>query len=128
MRPKSWLSLGLLLAAAVACGGEDESAEEGEEELPVIDCATVAAVPTFSQVTAFTKCVTCHHSMKTGVDRQAAPPDDNFDTYEAAFPKAEEAAHEVFEGEMPPATSMLTLTEPEKQQLYEWAICGAPGP
>jgi uncharacterized membrane protein len=100
-----------------ACKGD-------EMELPDVECP--ATVPTFSMVTAFSKCVVCHDSMKTGAARQKAPNGYNYDMYASAVDEAKYAAHEVYEGEMPPRTSGITLTEQEKRVLYEWALCGTP--
>lgn len=101
-------------------GGEDE-----ELELPDVDCDG-ADVPTYADVAAFDTCTNCHSSERTGDMRNDAPDDDNFDTYEAAAEIADEAAHEVYEGEMPPDGSGFSLTEDEKQDLYLWALCGTP--
>jgi len=105
----------------VACGGDDE---EGEE-LPEVDCS-VGAVPVYSEVSAIDKCVLCHSSELSGSARNDAPDDDNFDTYEGAAEHADEMAHEVFEGEMPPSDSGITISDSEKEELYRWALCGAP--
>jgi uncharacterized membrane protein len=86
-----------------------------------VDCN--GTPPTFAEVTAFTKCTTCHSSAKTGAQRVNAPADVNFDTEAAANGKAEEAASEVNKGDMPPRGSGITLTDTEKQQLYAWALC-----
>ena len=79
--------------------------------------------PTFQQVTAFDKCVICHAATKTGAQRAAAPPNINFDTEAAADAHAERAVSLVVIGVMPPRASGLTLTDAEKQQLYDWATC-----
>ena len=86
-----------------------------------VDCATTA--PTFAEVTAFAKCVVCHASTKSAAQRQRAPTEINFDTEAAAQVYADKAVSEVMKGDMPPRASGLTLTEPEKQQLYSWAMC-----
>ena len=86
-----------------------------------MDCAGTA--PTFQQVTAFAKCVGCHASTKSGVDRHYAPASVNFDTRAAAEANAQSAVTMVRTGQMPPAGSGLTLTDAEKRQLYDWAMC-----
>jgi hypothetical protein len=108
-----------VVAAATSCGGGDE------KELPDIDCAAVT-VPSFAEVAAFDQvCTYCHDSSLTTLEmREDAPLDINFDTYEAASKDPELTAHEVFEGAMPPSDSGLTLTQPQKDQLYAWALCG----
>ena len=97
-----------------ACGSDEES-------LPEVDCS--GTIPAYADVDAFKKCTTCHSSKLEGKARNEAPEDVNFDTESAAKAHAEEAAHEVYEGAMPPAGSGLTLTESEKTDLYKWALC-----
>lgn len=87
-----------------------------------VDCS--GTPPSFEQVTALSKCTSCHDSSKTGSARMAAPPDINFDTAAAAEAHANKAVSEVVKGDMPPRNSGVTLTDTEKQQLYEWAMCG----
>ena len=116
---RSWffycvLSIGL--TQVLACGDD-----EGEEELPDVECS--GTIPDYEDVAAFDKCTTCHSSDKTGAQRNEAPEDVNFNTESAAKAHAEEAAHEVYEGEMPPKGSGLTLSESEKTDLYKWALC-----
>lgn len=125
---RNWLSLGvglLVLAAGLsACGGGEEE-EEGLNLPANVSCT--GTIPGFAEVTGFTKCVTCHDSMKTGSARQAAPPDINFDTYASAKANAEKAASEVNGGDMPPKDSMVApMTDAEKQVLFKWALCGTP--
>ena len=114
-----------LVALFTACGsGEDE---EEEELPPVVNCATAAPVPTFTQVQAFqTVCTNCHVSTKTGDARNGAPADINFDQFASASAHAEQAAIEVNVGAMPPSFSNLHLTEVQKADLFDWAMCGAP--
>ena len=107
------LSLGTGLAG---CKSDDE-----EGELPDVDCS--GTLPTYAQVTAFTKCSVCHSSAFMGAARQEAPADVNFDTEAGALAHAMKAAEEVNEGAMPPAGSGVTLTEMEKQDLYRWTLC-----
>jgi hypothetical protein len=115
--------LSSVLLLAVACG--DDGEEEHEHELPDVECEG-ADVPSFAEVEAFDKCTTCHSSELTGDDRNDAPEDDNWDDYEEAMEHAELIAHEVFEGEMPPEDSGITLTADEEEDLYLWALCGTP--
>jgi uncharacterized membrane protein len=114
--------------AAVDEGAHDSDAaseEEGEIELPEVECSG-ADVPGYDEVAAFDVCTNCHSSELTGDARNDAPPEYNFDTHEDAADEAEEIAHEVFEGEMPPAGSGFSLSQAEKDELYLWALCGAP--
>ena len=117
-----WLTCILLVGTLSACGSEDE---EEEEALPEVDCTL--DVPTFDQVTAFSQvCTNCHSTTKTGNARNGAPEDIDWDDYASAKANAEEGAHEVFEGEMPPEGSGETLTADQKDDLYLWALCGTP--
>jgi cytochrome c5 len=115
-----------LVALFTACGSGE--AEEEEEELPpVVNCAAVQPVPTFSQVQAFQAiCTNCHSSTNTEAARNGAPADINFDQYASAYSHAEQAAIEVNVGAMPPAFSNLHLTDVQKTALFDWAMCGAP--
>jgi cytochrome c5 len=135
MKSIAW-SLTMLgaLSLIVACGddsGDDDegsSGDAGEQEepdLPDVDC-DAQDIPTFEEVAAFDKCTTCHSSELSGAERNGAPADDNWDTYEEAMEHADEIAHEVFEGEMPPEGSGMTLTATEEEELYLWALCGTP--
>jgi uncharacterized membrane protein len=117
MRNLRMLTVVLLLASpATGCGGDDD-----EAELPEVDCDT-GAVPDYEDVSAFDTCTNCHDSSKTGAARAGAEEGVNFDTEAAAQKSAMEAAHEVYEGEMPPKGAG-TLTEAQKEQLYRWALC-----
>lgn len=120
MKTSNWI-LALGVSCVLACGGDDGHEHGHEHELPEIECPDT--VPSFSMVTAFQKCVPCHDSMKTGAARANAPEGYNYDNYEDAVAEAEHAAHAVYEGTMPPGGS---LTEEEKQVLYQWALCGTP--
>lgn len=118
-----WMMLSIVCLAstlAFGCGGDDE-----HEELPEVDCG-MGDVPTYDEVEAFAVCGNCHNSALSGDGRAGAPEDDNFDTWEGAEEEATEIAEEVFEGKMPPPDSGLTLTDAQKDQLYKWALCGAP--
>jgi uncharacterized membrane protein len=120
MSKQTWMVL-CLLAVGFGC--------ESEPELPKIDCATVATVPTYSQVTIFEVCNQCHSTAKTGADRHDADGDVNFNTYADAKASAEEAAGEVNGGDMPPANpgiELRAITADEKTALYQWALCGTP--
>lgn len=111
-----------------AASDEDEETEEGEEgdegELPEVDCD--GDIPTYDEVAAIAVCTNCHHSELMGDDRNEAPEEDNFDTYAGASREPEELAEQVYEGEMPPEDSGFTLSDDDAEQLYLWALCGAP--
>ena len=108
--------LAIGMTQGLACGDDVE-----EEELPDVECS--GTVPDYEDVAAFDKCTTCHSTEHSGTARNDAPEDVNFNTESAAKAHAEEAAHEVYEGEMPPKNSGLELTESEKTDLYKWALC-----
>ncbi len=108
----------LLLTASFALS----SAACGEEEIPAVDCATVA-VPVFSDVAAFASCNGCHSSAVTGADRQGAPVNIDFDTYDSAVANIDKAMEEVAEGAMPPNGALATA---DADALYAWGQCGKP--
>jgi uncharacterized membrane protein len=116
MRTLMMLSALLALSVgSIACGGDDD------DDLPDVDCPATAVK--YADVTAFTKCATCHASSKTGAARAEAPVNINFDTEALADMNRMKAASEVNEGAMPPKDSGITLTDAEKQTLYKWALC-----
>ena len=103
---------------SLGCGSDEDG------ELPEgVDCDQNA--PTYDDVAAFDKCAMCHDSALASADRRAAPSNINFDTYAGAEPHATKAAEQVNLGVMPPRNSGITLTDSEKQTLYDWAMCGA---
>jgi uncharacterized membrane protein len=128
MRSIAWFVLvsGVALSI-VACGDDDGDEENGmgdaghEHELPDVDCSE--DVPAFEEVAAFEKCTLCHSSELTGDERMNAPEGDDWDIEAEAIEHRELIAHEVFEGEMPPEDSNITLTTAEKEELYLWALC-----
>ena len=111
-----------LSCAWTGCGDDSEDDEEGEEELPEVDCDDGPVVE-YEDVAAFDKCQTCHDSAKEGSERNGAEEDVNFDTEAAAKKSALKAVEEVEEGEMPPKDSGIKLTASEKEALYRWAFC-----
>jgi uncharacterized membrane protein len=113
------MRLGFLALTAVLGAGCSSSNDPAPDN---IDCS--GTPPTFEQVTAFTKCATCHDSSKTGAARVKAPANINFDTATAAEASVDKAVSELMKGDMPPRDSGVTLTDAEKQKVYEWAMCG----
>ncbi len=120
---KPWhLSLALLPALLLpAC---DDGASGDDEGANNVDCGTVT-VPKFAEMTAWAKCTTCHSSTLTAMDRKAAPPGIDFDTYASAKANAQTAMDEVEEGAMPLA-GYPELTADEKSQIINWASCDTP--
>ena len=107
-----WRWIGLsVLALSSACGSK----------LPDVDCS--GTVPKYAEVTALTKCSMCHSSDLSGSTRRGAPSSVNYNSESSASAKAEDAASEVFGGDMPPSNSGISLSEDEKQALYKWALC-----
>ena len=128
MRHLCALSAVLLLGNVwvLGCGGDndddaDHASEEGKDDLPDVDCDD--DVPEYKDVALLEKCTTCHDSSKTGDERNEADDDVNFDTEAAAMKSAMKAAEEVYEGEMPPKSANITVTQAEKDALYKWALC-----
>jgi uncharacterized membrane protein len=121
MTQMSWRSIltltGVLAVAVSGCEGYDDG------KGPQIDCAT-ATVPNYADVTMFEVCENCHASSLSGAQRQDAPGDVNFDTYDAAKASAEESLYEVYNGDMP--INGYTVTDEQKQAFYAWAQCGTP--
>ena len=118
-----WMLAIALAATLNACGGDDDDEPAASnEDLPEVDCDDGPVVE-YEDVSAFDKCVVCHDSSKTGDERAKAEVGVDFDTEELAKDSAEHAAEEVFEGEMPPEGSGITLTDDEKETLYRWALC-----
>lgn len=63
-----------------------------------------------------TNCLKCHSSSLSGSNRNGAPPDVNFDTYEAAKAKAGRAVERaVYLKTMPPTNSGLPKLDSEQQ-------------
>jgi hypothetical protein len=139
MRSMAWV---LMLVGAssfvLACGddssddsdsasGDGGHAHDGGEEPdgPEVDCDG-EDVPAFADVAAFDECTDCHSSDLSGSERMGAPVGFDWDEYDTAKEHAEHIAHVVFEGDMPPPGSGITLTNAEEQELYLWALCGAP--
>jgi uncharacterized membrane protein len=96
----------------------------GGRSEPEADCD--GEVPTYAEVSAFDKCVMCHSSEISGGARRGAPSSWNFDTYEAADARAQDAVLEVFRGNMPLPGSGVTITAAERQALITWGLCGTP--
>lgn len=126
-RRKGWSNwLGVIgCACACACGDDSSSVESGP---PEVECPSDADdVPTFDQVDAISVvCTQCHDSSVSGAQRRNAPASLNFDEYDIAHANAERMATEVYWGNMPPSGSKLSLTPDQIEELFLWAMCGAP--
>jgi hypothetical protein len=75
-----------------------------------------------------TNCLDCHSSDKVGPDRNGAPANINWDTYEATQPNAERAIVRAVEEEsMPPDGSGIPkLNEEQKAAMLAWQEAGFP--
>ncbi|HEY6728545.1 MAG TPA: hypothetical protein VI197_31255 [Polyangiaceae bacterium] len=116
-----------MLACAIACAcGDDSGTIEGGP--PEVECPSAPdEVPRFDQVDAISQvCTECHDSSLSGASRRNAPSNLNFDDYDIAHAHAERMATEVYWGNMPPSGSGLTLTPDQIDELFLWAMCGAP--
>jgi uncharacterized membrane protein len=97
----------------------------------VTGCGSDAGAPangtctTYSQVTIWPKCITCHSSTITGDNRMDATPEVNFDSYDAAKMQGVLADTWVSAGLMPPAGHPQP-TDAEKASLRDWVDCGLP--
>ena len=79
--------------------------------------------PTYDEVSAFNTCVMCHSAARSGNQRTGAPLSVNFDTEAAAEANSMRAVSVVKGGLMPPSSAGIKLSEEEKQELYDWAMC-----
>lgn len=124
---RCWSGSLVLFACSVAwaCGDDSGTVEGGP---PEVECPSDSSdVPAFDEVDAFSQvCTRCHDSSLSGADRLGAPAHLNFDDYDVAHANAERIATEVYWGNMPPSGSELTLTTDQIDELFLWAMCGAP--
>ena len=115
-RAARFLALILVALSGVACGDDGGTGGGG----------SCADAPTFSEVSAFRVCVSCHSSGNTSDERSGAPASVNFDTHAEASENADRAARQVSQRKMPPEESGLSITNAERAAVSEWARCGAP--
>lgn len=107
-------------AAALATNGCGDDTADGTP----VDCTTVKKYSELS--TAWSKCTSCHSTQLTDpTDRQSAPDEFNYDTYEVAKQFPAEIKEQVEDDEMPPDGSP-TLTTQEKTDLLTWVECNTP--
>ncbi|MCE5270979.1 T9SS type A sorting domain-containing protein [bacterium] len=71
-------------------------------------------------------CMGCHSVSKSGSDRNGAPADANFDTYELFLGLAVRANSAVQEGGMPPGFSGITLSAEQKAMFQDWVNLDLP--
>jgi hypothetical protein len=108
------LSTGLLVSAG--CGS-------GDDDGVTVDCE--GDVPGYSELSILDTCTGCHSSDLSGEEREDAPADINFDTYEAAVDASLDAVGVLSNGVMPPPGVDMPSAA-EKQDFYNWAGCGTP--
>lgn len=112
------LALALAPVSLVACNDPGETGDD-------IDCDAEPA-KTFAEITAWSKCTSCHASTLTDATaRGAAPLGVDFDTHDAAKKNAVKAKQRVEDGSMPPA-GQPELTADEEDQIVRWVACGTP--
>ena len=91
---------------------------------PTVDCSKLT-IPTYSQLTIWPLCTSCHSSTLGGGARHGAPGGVNYDTYEGARASADIAASTVNSGIMPDRGEPAPTAD-QKSALYAWALCGTP--
>lgn len=104
--------------AASGCGGGGD--DDGGF---TVDCS--GDVPSYSELTILDTCTGCHSSELDGVEREGAPEDINFDTYEAAVDSSIDAVGVLSNGSMPPP-GVAQPSAAQKQAFYNWAGCDTP--
>lgn len=125
MTMRRWLPVLLLalpLSLVVGCSGSSED-DDSPSDGPTVDCT--GTVPTYSEVTMWTACTSCHSSTLSGGERAGAPPGIDYDTYAGAKANADLGVSEVYEGAMPYPDGS-GVTDEQKTAFYTWAKCGTP--
>ncbi len=64
-----------------------------------------------------THCLSCHSASVSGADRNGAPLDVNFDTYDETYALADKSNQRIQSGTMPPSGP---LSDQEKEMFQEW--------
>ncbi len=68
-------------------------------------------------------CIRCHSHVNTGAQRNGAPPEVNFDTYESAIKSAQRANARIQAGTMPPDGG---IPEEQRALFQKWIDNGTP--
>lgn len=126
LRP-SYVALATALLALAACSSSDEQGKPDSSPAPSATCPSPENPPTYADLEQgiLTICRECHSASVTGAARHNAPPGINFDTYEEFANGGDSAAYVVRYGVMPPQ-DVAGPTEEQKQELYDWVLCGKP--
>jgi hypothetical protein len=121
-RGLAWRFLGIRLIAALgaallACGGPRTN-ESCPNDLPP---SCPSAVPSYQTTVApiiNLRCVTCH----SPGGQEASRP---LQTYTQVYSERSAVLNQVYACNMPPGTAAKP-TEPEREALLTWLVCGAP--
>ena len=126
-------SISMWIVLGMGCASEVTGAPSGEHgggspdpdygtpaQIPAVNCDHP---PSYEEVSAFNTCVMCHATSRSPSERTGAPLSVNFDTEAAAEANSMRAVSLVMGGLMPPTRAGIELSEEEKQELYDWAMC-----
>lgn len=113
------VSITASLFTVAGCGGDEDAEDLGE--CPPSSEAQQSA----GRLVLNNNCLSCHSSQLTGVARQGAPEEYNFDKLDVVRSEVGEIYGEVEEGEMPPAPA-TKITGQDLENLRIWLACGAP--
>ncbi|MBL9101566.1 MAG: c-type cytochrome [Myxococcales bacterium] len=124
---------GPLTSSTAPTSAEAETADDPDEGTPsggVCPDDSTLTWATFGEKFFTDYCTRCHSTALSGVDRQGAPDDHNFDTVELVRTQIEHIDGQAAAG----PNSVNTLmpigdpkpTEDERKKLAEWLACGAP--
>jgi hypothetical protein len=120
----------LLLVATTLTLGCGESEEEGKPTGATCPTDSSLTYDTFGSGFMEAYCLRCHSQTVTGVDREGAPSDHNFDTVNAIRGLADHIDEHAGAG--PDATNTLMPPDDprpsleQRMQLSAWLACGAP--
>lgn len=134
---RSWI---ILMVGLAACGGsvDDEGGGGSTASTTSATGGTNASTGTMGGACAnvkgfaalaspFSKCTNCHATVLVGAARNAAPVGVDYDVYEVA---KQQAMRPVFKQRLldfaEPPIGYPTITQAERDDLVEWADCGAP--
>lgn len=105
------------LACLVGCGEKQDPGGGGSSGSGSVTYSEDVA-PIFDA-----NCIGCHAAYREGAERNGAPVDVNFDTYEGAEESGERANTRVQAGSMPPPGP---LSAEDKETFQAWADEGFP--